>query len=240
MRTLGVLICIFIIPTLIAQEPVRPEKYMSLSFGAGIPKGNLASDNDIFKSGYASGGFMAEYSGAYFFRKHIGIGGSFQFISNYTDQQKIQDNLESIVPESVQVNVPYVADIGKWDIVSLTLGPQATMQAGVFHFDLYVKTGIYVVSPPLMKLTAIINSNDAYYCSLDSKLGQPGLSSGINIRIDLNEYTGIKLSGEYEFSRARGTIQERYETQSGTEKWNYDYSANIHLINLGIGLIYRM
>jgi hypothetical protein len=233
MKTFSTLAIFFITLTTNAQN-----NFMALSFGAGIPKGEYASSQSVFNSGFAHNGFVAEYSGAYFLKKYIGLGGVFRFNANLTDNEKISSDLDKYkyvdAPENTQISYNF----SQWNLVSLAAGPIFSYPMGNLTIDAYIFAGLNVINQPKMELIGDMGNNNFYSVSLQIKNASVVLDGGINIRYRLNEYTGIKLFTGYQYSMANGEIIQQIGISQGNSLGSYH--CNIQLIYAGLGLVYYL
>jgi hypothetical protein len=193
----------------------------------------------LYTNGYAQTGFLGDYTWLYIPRKHLGMQASFQFISNLTDQDKLKNALTEAVPSIVPVQAEFVFDIGHWDVVSLIAGPVITYQSGIFAADIFINTGLYVVYPAPLRISASVTDSWEYSSSLSAKYLQPGFDAGINLRLNVNEYTGLRFFTEFKHTRAKGEIQQKY-IDADSEEWNFNYKVPVSMVNIGIGLTYRL
>lgn len=208
--------------------------YMALSFGGGFPMADFASSTDIYTHGYANTGFMADYSGAYYIYDYVGFAGNIRFTSNLLKEDEVRRDLRALLPEDLPADIPTRLDVGRWDVISLTVGPQFSYPAGRVEFDAYFLVGLNVVSPPLLELTVEPTPGEYISTKLSSQNARFGWDAGINIRFNLSETSGLRFFVGYQHTSVKGELRGENGGQSG------DYTPKIDLINSGIGLIYRL
>lgn len=211
------------------------DNYMALSFGGGIPMGDFAKSTDIYSHGYANTGFMADYSGAYYPIDYIGIAGSARFTSNLLKQDEVRRDLFALLPDGTPDDPNARLDIGKWDVISFTFGPQFTYPTSFVDIDIYALVGLNIVNSPKMELQVQDSGGDLVETSLTSQSARFGWDAGINLRFKLSESSGIRVFVGYQHSSVKGELRG-----SGIEGTPENYIPKIDLINSGIGLVYRL
>lgn len=220
---------------LLSSSIKAQDNYMALSFGGGIPMGDFAKHTNIYSHGYANTGFMADYSGAYYPIDYIGIAGSARFTSNLLKQNEVRRDLYNLLPEDTPVDPNARLDIGKWDVISLTFGPQFTYPTSIVDIDVYFLAGLNIVNSPKMELSAEDSSGELLSTSLTSQSARFGWDAGINLRFKLSESSGIRVFVGYQHTTVKGELRG-----SGSEGTPGNYVPKIDLINSGIGLVYRL
>lgn len=209
---------------------------MALSFGVGMPKGDYASSESLFSGGFAHNGFMAEYSGAYFRNKYFGVGGSLKFTSNLTNNEDVASELDKLryadAPENTQVSY----NIGQWNLVSVTAGPTLTYPIGNLNIDAFFHAGANFINQPDMELLGDMGTDGYYSVSLQTNSISFNFDTGLNLRYQLNESTGIRFFISYQQTTAKGDIMQHIDSAQELSLGNYH--CKIQLLNTGIGLVY--
>jgi hypothetical protein len=211
---------------------------MTLSFGVGIPKGDYASSESIYNSGFANNGLVAEYSGAYFIKKNIGISGSLKFTSNLTREDIITSELDKLQYADAPVNTQITYNISQWNLVSVKTGPILTYPLGNLSIDAFFLAGIDVINQPDMEMISDMGSNVYYTVSLQTNNASLGFDTGLNFRYRLNEFTGIRLFATYQQTSANGDVIQYLNSAIGNSLGSYQ--CKIQLINAGFGLVYYL
>lgn len=219
--------------TLVALTQAQTN-YMALSFGGGFPMADFAKNTDIFTHGYANTGFMADYSGAYYVYDYVGFAGNVRFTSNLLKEDEVRRDLSALLPEDMPADLPTRLDVGRWDVISLTVGPQFSYPTARVEFDAYFLVGLNIVNAPTLELTVERAPDDYVSTKLSSQNAQFGWDAGINIRFNLSETSGLRFFLGYQHTSVSGELRGENGGQSG------DYTPKIDLINSGIGLIYRL
>ena len=226
-------ILLFLAGILSAQE-----NYMSISFGTGTPLGDFSNTSSLATDGYAAQGFMAEYSFGYYPIDYLGAGGSVKFIQNGVYKDELSDALLALLPDNPGVIIENpVFDVGLWRIVAIGVGPQLSLPTGKFCFDLHFYPGMHIVMPPQMALTAIVDEQPTKY-SLDSQSLRFGFETGFAIQFKMSESASLRLSSSYLQTSAKGEIKSK--VSEGTENTEVEVTSKIQLINVGIGIAYRL
>ena len=227
---------IILLLLVIASISKAQDNYMALSFGIGNPLGDYAKTESLANHGYALKGFMIDYSGAYYLTKYLGIGGSILFNQNTLEKGIIREQLIDLLPEGAIDSITN-ANLGFWSIVSFGIGPQFTLPIGKLNIDAYFFPGINITTHPKLELTAVID-NEPYSTYISSQKVRFGIETGIAFRFALGETTGIRIFTSYLRTTAKGEVIH-IENQSG-QPTEIDFSKTIHILNAGIGLVYKL
>jgi len=118
----------------------------------------------------------------------------------------------------------------------LAAGPQFSLPAGRFVFDLYFFPGMHIVAPPKLELTAIVDGTPQYTTVSSQKL-RFGFEAGASLQIHINETTGLRLSASYLETSSKGSVKGQEET-SGSETGNTEFTRRIQIVNASVGLVY--
>jgi hypothetical protein len=225
--------------TLLTSLAMGQNNFMSLGFGSLIPQGNYAASSDLTRNGFAYNGFTGDYSGAWFKKTPLGLGGNIRFSSNSINEQTAADLLRADIPDIIpDTSTPEII-VGYWKQVSMTVGPVITLSSDHFNFDMYTLGGINFTMPPQMQIN-VGSNNTKYSETLNPKTVHYALELGIALRIHLSEKTSFRLFADYFQSVAKGTI-DSITTQEQEELFeNKKYNCPIHSLNAGIGLAYRL
>lgn len=211
------------------------DNYMSLTFGVGNPLGDYASITSLTNSGYAIQGFMADYSGVYYPIDYVGIGGAIKFNQNAVDKKAVSEALLDLLPSEPEAEIESpVFDIGLWRIVAIGVGPQLTLPAGKLSFDGYIYPGLHVVMPPQMSLTAIVDGEPTKL-SVEAQNLRFGFEAGLALRYKINSTTGLRLVASYLQTSSKGEILNDIAGDSEA-----DFSTKIQMVNIGLGVYYRL
>ncbi len=212
------------------------ENYMALSFGLSNPIGDFSKTSSLASDGYAKTGFLADYSGAYYWANYIGLGGNIKFTQHTIDGDPAEEELINLLPESASASITEI-NIGFWYDVSFAIGPQFTYPVGPFSFDVYLFPGFHVVHPPNMEIVGKSSSN--YYSTvLSAQKLRFGIESGVALRINITETTGIRIFGSYLQTNSKGTITSK--DKEGNSTGSVDLKRKIQMLNTGIGIIYKI
>jgi hypothetical protein len=233
MKALSTLAVLLFSLTLYAQN-----NFMSLGAGVNIPMGDYALSKSISNGGFAKTGINAEYSGTYFIKKNLGIGGILKFNSNLTDSLKVANALAKFKDSDVPANTEYTCTNTQWNLVLVAIGPMLTYPFGNFNIDAYFFAGLNVIQHPEMQLTGDMKNDNYYLVYLQTHYAAFGYDAGINLRCRLNDKTGIKIYASYQGTQAKGELLKQIGHNDAVSIQNYQ--CNIHIINAGIGLIYYL
>lgn len=222
-----------------AQYSFSQDNYFSLCFGSNKTLGNFSKSNNILNGGYASSGFIASYSGAFYFQKRMGIAGNFSFNSNLIDAENAQNDLVEIYEEAVINEMSLQTNIGQWSTVTLNAGPQFTLPAGNFAFDFFVLAGVDIIFAPEYEISIRDQNNtELFHTKLESANARPGLDAGMSIRYLLNDVLGIRIFVSYLQSGTNGKLLLDYNSR--TIRDSLKFKNKIQILYAGIGLVYRL
>jgi hypothetical protein len=209
--------------------------FMSLSFGGILPLGNFASSSDLQKDGFALNGFAGDYSGAWFLKKHLGIGGNIRYASNPVNEKTIADLLKNVIPDIFPDTLTPAIGIGYWRQVAITTGPEVTFGKGRINFDMYALVGINFVMPPDMLIHVTWNES-SYSEKLTVRSVSYAVDLGAALRYHLSEKTSLRLYFGYFQSKAKGTMEHTIQIGEEQNTQNEKYNCPIRTLNAGIGL----
>jgi len=213
--------------------------FMAISFGGNLPLKNFASYNDLTQHGFALNGFTGDYSGGFFLKKNLGIGGNIRYASNTLDE----DALIDLLSEEFPIDFPLDGDpsyfSGFWKYISVLAGPEYTIQRERANIDLYMLTGINFVLPPEMSIYAN-NLDDYYNRSLEVRTVNLGFEAGCALRYHINTYTSIRIHMSWFISTCNGNIIKDKQVLGNKTSEKIDYSCPINTLNAGIGVAYRL
>jgi hypothetical protein len=213
------------------------EHYMALTFGLGRPLGNFAKTESLATDGFAQNGFMADYSGAYYFVDFFAAGGNVKFNQSALWQDDLRDVLLDILPPEATDNITQF-NTGFWSDVSLAIGPLVTLPIGIFSFDAYFYPGLHIVAHPRMYIEAEINGELAY-TNLSSQNVRFGFESGINLRVKISSTAGLRFFGSYLQTSSSGEITTTDDSGNGSSQ-TVKFDRKIEYLNTGIGFIYYL
>lgn len=233
MKTKLSILLLFVVGFAHAQE-----NFMSLSFGRGIPMSDFANTASLANNGFATQGYMADYSGAYYPFDYWGLAGTIKFNQNALDQDATRAALIDLIPETPPGNYDITLDIGYWNIVSIGVGPQFTLPISKLSIDAYFFPGLHIVAPPKMQLTIHDGEDSKVYRGETQNL-RFGFETGLALRYELGSNYGIRLSASYLQTSSKGELISNLAGQIDDNK-ELDFTTKIQIINFGIGLVYRM
>ena len=217
------------------------DNYMALCFGRGQALGDFAKTEDILNNGFAKGGFATSYSGAYFPYGKLGLGGTLGFNTNYLKREETQKNLIDLVPsEFLPILYTDNSEFGYWRLVFIHVGPQFTWPIGKLYLDVFLFGGIDLIFLPVMRTVIRDNSDpeNVYSTFLSTKNASMGFDGGVALRYQLNNVTDIKIYTNYVHSSAKGSLYWNY-TSMRIQNMK-DFKTKIQILNIGIGLTYRI
>jgi len=213
---------------------------MSLCFLVNQPMGNFSSTNALQKDGFALTGFGGEYSGAYFFKKHIGVGGNIKYTSNTMKDQPVRKLLRDEIPSVIPIeNARF--EIGLWKQVSLVAGPYFSIPFQNLYLDAFTLIGINFIMPPEMNISAVTDEA-SYNRSLSVQSVSYALNLGLALRYHLNYKYSLRIFSDYFHSKSKSEIREELDLDGdGTfDTIETARSVPIHSANFGVGLVYRL
>jgi hypothetical protein len=237
MQKTAVLIFSFVALSAHAQQ-----NYMSLSFGASCPLGDFADNRYISENGFAGNGYSGEYTGAYFLKDNLALGGNIKYTSNPLDVVALGNLLEQEAPDSLFPNAPETFRTGLWKQITFLAGPHASLAlAPEFTADIYALTGINFVLAPEYEF--MVTEEETWYSkSLTTRNVSYAMELGLALRYNLNDDYGLRFYGSYFLSQVKGSLHEVIKT-SGTDDLlttETAFSTTIQSLFAGMGLVYRL
>jgi hypothetical protein len=213
--------------------------FMALSFGGNLPLKNFGSYSSLTHHGFALNGFTGDYSGAYFLKNKLGIGGNIRYASNSLDENA----LINLLAEEFRADYPlhnepaYLA--GFWKYISVIAGPEYTFPRERANFDLYMLTGINFVLPPDMS-TYTSYLDNFYDRRLEVSTVNLAFEAGCALRYHLSFRSSIRIHASWFISTCKGDISKKIEVDGEKTSQKIDYSCPINALNAGIGIVYRL
>lgn len=229
----------FIIVLLIPFRLMSQNNFMAISFGGNFPLQDFAQYSNLTNNGFATNGFNGDYSGGFFNKKNIGIGGNIRYASNSIDDNIIYELLLDELLESFELENNPIYYSGFWKYVSLMVGPEYTFPGERTNLDLYTLTGINFVLPPEMSIYAE-TPDDYYYRSLNVRDANLGFEAGCAFRYHINEYTSVRIHTSWFISTCKGDITKEQGPEDERILEITGYSCYISTLNAGIGIAYRL
>ncbi len=252
MKKVGYL-CFILTILMIGEVRSQQENFLGLCFGGAIPQGSFSEDNPKDSTnGYANTGFVFTFDAAWFPDDYLGIGATVTFASNNPDKTKYFSDLEESIinnfPEGI--NLPadsIVLDMGVWKYLNLFVGPNVTIPAGNFNFDLRVMGGVSFVWQPSQTIDINYPENGSFSRQIDPKaVPTLGYSVGAGIRYAFKSGYVLRVIAEY--ANCKPTFEfidkinyvENPEEEVGTYTVDYhEVKMPIKNIHLGIGIAYN-
>jgi hypothetical protein len=213
--------------------------FMALSFGGNFPLQDFAKYTLLTSHGFALTGFTGDYSGAFFMKKNLGIGGNIRYASNSVDDQSIMNLITEEFPMEFPLNNDPSYLTGFWKYISLLAGPEYTFASDRMNFDLYAQMGINFVFPPEMNIHAE-NQDDYYDRRLDLRTVNLGMETGFAIRYHLSLYSSLRIHLSWFYSSCSGEIIKEMEIAGNKTSEKTRYTCTINTLNSGIGIVYRL
>jgi hypothetical protein len=210
--------------------------YMALNFGISHPIGSYAANKDLMNEGFAVNGLTADYSGAYFLFRHIGIAGDIQYTSNGLDDQSAQSLLQQLPVMNLNSDTTISYDLGYWKHVSFMAGPQYTFSSGKLNVDLYVLAGLSFVMNPSVGIT-VTYYDQSYSHTTWPEYVRFGFDAGASVRYKLSDRYGIRLFASYFQSSGKGDTENELNIDAKQISIKSFYT-NVYTLNFGIGIIY--
>jgi len=230
---------IFIIGLSLFGALQAQNNYMSLAFAGSWPLHEYSQHQDLFCDGFALRGFAGDYSGAFFNRKNLGIGGSIRYTSNPVRDESILSLLANEIPNDLQFSEDPVYTVGFWKLVSVLSGPEYTFPRNNMNLDLYIRAGINFILAPEMDIYAQ-NTEGYFRRELDINTLNAGLASGGALRYHLNENTSVRIYADWFISSCRGEVTQTREFLDNKTETTSAYHFTIAIFSAGIGVVYRL
>ena len=244
-----VLVFTAIIVLLIAEAKGQQETFLGLSFGGAIPQGSFSEDN--FRdstNGYANTGFVFAFDVAWFPDDYLGIGATVTFASNNPDKTKYMADLEqSIISNNPKIgdflinNI--VLDYGVWKYLNLFVGPNVTMPAGNFNFDLRAMGGVSFAWKPTQTIDINYPEEGSFSRKIEDKaVPTLGYSIGGGVRYAFKSGYVIRLIAEYANCKPTFEFIDKITYDEDLENFvttNQEIAMPIKNIHLGIGIAYN-
>jgi hypothetical protein len=214
------------------------DSFLSISMGASIPLGDYSTTDKVLGSGYAGTNFVLNFDGSYILVPFFGIGGTFSFGSNYTESDKLKNQVIDIfrdlyptfpIPEDSEVDV----SLGPWRYVNLMVGPQLSFPIAIIQLDLRTLGGVSFVMPPDRDLSITTPDGD-YTSSQKGQLMNFGYLVGGGIRFGMRGATSIRMSADYYHSKPSLEIKNVFLRDNDIEIQEYDMDLNTLHITLGL------
>ncbi len=215
------------------------DNYFSLCFGSNKAFGSFAKSNDLLAQGYATNGFMAVYSGAFYFHKNLGIAGNLEFNTNLLKVEKAENALAQFYTGTIPENINSALNLGQWNQVMLNTGPQITLHAASFAFDFFVLVGFDIIFAPNLDIKWLdVNGGEVFHTRLEASGARPSFEPGFGIRYLFNDKSGIRVFVSYIQSGTKGKLL--IDRDLGVVHESVNYKTKIQILVAGIGLVYRI
>lgn len=212
--------------------------FMSLTLGRSSTLGEYGAEDNL-TDGFASSGIVADYSGAYFIKKYIGLGGGIKYSSNETNEGKIKKLLDAEIPSDIPSNANIIYNTGFWENVAVFAGPFFTLPVGNFNIDLYGFGGIGFVMPPPFDIIAS-TSDSQYSRKTSSNQVSLALNAGLGFRYNINEKYAVRVHSDLYASNASMKVDTQLTTKNKNQSGSTEYKARIEYMSYEIGLVYRL
>lgn len=223
--------------SLIFTGATAQRSFLGLSFGGSIPGEEFAKKSLEEDGGYATPGFVIEFSGAYIFDYYFGIAGTATFSNNGMDRAAFGDDILAGLPPANLPEDPVVdIKVGNWMYTNLMAGPLLTIPAWKLNFDFRGLVGLsFMLSPP-QEIYAKVD-NEEFFEKRSNQTVNFAYMLGTGIRYNFNDATALRLSADYFRSKPSFSTDEGGLVYAVTGKTSYD--MNIGAIHLNIGLAWR-
>ncbi|MFU8843146.1 MAG: hypothetical protein ACNA7V_04995 [Bacteroidales bacterium] len=244
MRIITVIWCTLMFSTNIFSQS---ESFLGLSFGAAFPQGPFAEKEfGNEQSGYANTGFLFTFDGAIFPDDYLGIGATFSYGSNNIDKNQFRDDLMSDVlnryPGITELDYSLIYDFGVWRYLNFHVGPNVTVAAGKFNFDIRGLAGLSVVWPPNPDIQINHQDEEIFSRKTDQKgIATLGYTVGGGIRYAMRSGYVIRINTDYSNSKPVFEFTEHVieSLQTGQELKTKKVEKPLKNIQLGIGIAYN-
>lgn len=228
-----------IIQVTLLSHGLAQDNYFSLCFGSNKAFGSFAKSNNLLTQGYATNGFMATYSGAFYVNKNIGIAGNLGFNTNLIEAEKAEDALAQFYTETIPENTNSTLNLGQWNQVTLNSGPQITLRTASFAFDFFVLVGFDIIFAPNLDVKWLdVNGGEIFHTRLETSAARPSFDTGFGIRYLFNDKSGIRVFVSYIQSGTKGELL--IDKDLGSVHESVNYKTKIQILVAGIGLVYRI
>lgn len=197
-------LCFLIALLLSGEVKSQQESFLGLCFGGAIPQGSFSEDN--FKdstNGYADPGFVFTFDAAWFPDDYLGVGATVTYASNNPDKTKYINDLEQSIMDSNPIFGEFfkdsiVLDYGVWKYLNIFVGPNVTIPAGNFNFDLRVMGGVSFAWKPYQTIDINYPEEGAFSRKIEGKaVPVLGYSVGAGVRYAFKSSLAIRFIAEY-------------------------------------------
>jgi len=213
--------------------------YFGISMGTNIPVGEFGKARLANESGFATSGFLMDFSGTYFFNYYLGGTAVFAFGMNGIQDEALQEKLTLDLPPSVPPSADITFQLGNWSDVSILTGPVLTLPLGKINLDAKALAGVSFVHPPKTEVSAVYPTG-SFNTSRNKQDVVFGILTGLAIRYHLNDAYSLKFGMDYYYSSPEISV-DSYEILE-TAKTDFDpevYKLDMHLLKINMGLLYR-
>lgn len=201
-------LCFLIALLLSVEVKSQQESFLGLCFGGAIPQGSFSEDN--FKdstNGYATPGFVFTFDAAWFPDDYLGVGATVTYASNNPDKSKYINDLEQSIIDKFEDQYPFlegslmdsiVLDYGVWKYLNMFIGPNVTIPAGNFNFDLRVMGGVSFAWKPFQTIDINYPEEGSFSRKIEGKaVPALGYSVGAGVRYAFKSSFAIRFIAEY-------------------------------------------
>ena len=219
--------------------------YIGFSLGAGIPRDEFSSTEDLFNSGYAIPGFTVSFEGFYFPLPVIGIGGTLAFGSLYADSDiYLEDLIEYAYTQSeipVFGSPPVAEDVGLesgfWNYVNLLAGPELSVPFGRFQAGIHGLAGLTMAFYPTREMYYTEGTNSLETLSKGASAAL-AYSYGASLLFRARSGTGLKLSADYLNTKSSYDFDMAVVNNSGEFSLNRSEDIDIETLSITLGFFY--
>ncbi|HVU94684.1 MAG TPA: hypothetical protein VHE34_05645 [Puia sp.] len=217
--------------------------FIGVSGGISFPTGNwgksafISSTNGYASdpAGFADKGALVEVNGAWFFSKHFGIGGLFRY---GTYKTKDIDVLSAGYQDSFDVD-SVGTTATSWKAWSLMPGLYFDQPiAKKFSFMARALAGItHVTTPTISVYVTDSDIDDGTFVQQSASKTAFGFDGGIGVSYRVYKGLGIRLLGDYFYSKPNFTIQNTERNNAAGRLVN-SYNEALAGFNVSLGVAY--
>ncbi len=231
---------LLICATTFAQQ--KSASFIAINGGISLPTGNWAKSTEVSStdgfvsdpSGYAAAGPIVSLSGAYFFSKHIGVGGFISFAGYKTKVEELSAGYQ----ESFDVD-QVTTTATSYKLWNFMPGLYFNFQLQhTLSFTARALAGITSGSTPLITVDVEDGGiDDGTFEQKSASKSAFGFDLGAGLSYSLNKHLAVNLNADYFYSKPDFTIQNTMRQNSaGREITEYDQP--LAGVNIGLGLAY--
>lgn len=226
--------------------------YFSISMGGCLPVGSFAQNDPAAKdAGFATKGFALNLDATYPFSANWSLKGMVMLNNNPVDRNgmgtMMENRMKKLIPFTEAERDNLTLTVNSWMSNSMVFGPVFTINMDRLAWDFQALAGLNVTYLPNQKLLFKPSSGNWEY--LQRNTNNISLSmdllAGTAVRFKATEKLQLKISADYQHSRAKTAFEEvkTTKTNSGTtiDQLNSgDLTIPKQVVMASVGFVYYL